>query len=231
MIETLHSLVLAGVIFLGSHVLISSTPLRGTLRDSLGEGGYLGLYSMLAAVTLGWFVVAFIRAPAIPVWQPPLWTHWITIALLPIASILMVGSFATRNPTAVGQERRAREDDPAPGLLRVTRHPQMWGIGLWGIGHLAANGDAAGIVFFGFITLLALGGSFLIDRRKRLALGTDWPRFAEVTSNIPFLALLAGRTKLRPGEIGVAPVLAGLLLYAVLLLAHPLFTGVPVIVP
>jgi uncharacterized membrane protein len=231
MIETFHTLLLAGVIFLGSHVLISSTPLRGTLRDSLGEGGYLLLYSLLAAVTLGWFIAAFIRAPVDLVWTPPLWTHWFPIALMPLAAILIVGGITTRNPTAVGQERRARADDPAPGILRVTRHPVMWGIGLWGLGHLVANGDAAGMIFFGFITLLALGGTGLIDRRKRLALGTDWPRFAGVTSNLPFLALVTGRTRVRLSEIGIAPPLAGLLLYAVLFLAHPLLTGLPIALP
>ena len=46
MFGSLVPLLLAGLVFLGSHVLISSTPLRGSLRDSLGEGGYLGLYSV-----------------------------------------------------------------------------------------------------------------------------------------------------------------------------------------
>ena len=226
MFRALFPLVLAGLVFVASHVLISSTRLRGSLRDSLGEGGYLGLYSGLAAVTLGWFILAFVRAPEIIVWQPPLWTHFVPVGLLPVAFVLLVGGLAQRNPTAVGQERSARADDPAPGILRITRHPVMWAFGLWSLGHLAANGDAAAIIFFGLLALLAL-----IDRRKRLALGTDWSRLAEVTSNLPFAALLARRTRFSPGEIGVAPVLAGLLLYAVVFLAHRYLAGVPVILP
>jgi uncharacterized membrane protein len=231
MVGSLSSLFLAGSIFLGSHVLISSTPLRGSLRDSLGEGGYLGLYSGLAAATLGWFVTAFIRAPLIIIWMPPLWTHFVPLALMPIAAVLLVAGLTTRNPTAVGQERRAREDDPAPGILRITRHPVMWSFGLWGLSHLAANGDAAGMIFFGLLTLLALGGTVLIDRRKRLALGTDWSRLAEVTSNLPFAAILAGRSRLSLREVGVAPVLAGLLLYGVLFLAHSYIAGLPIVLP
>jgi uncharacterized membrane protein len=231
MITSLSPLLLAGLVFLGSHVLISSTPLRGSLRETLGEGGYLALYSVLAAATLGWFVTAYLRAPVVPLWDPPLWTHFLPVALMPIATVLLVTGLTTRNPTAVGQERRAREDDPAPGILRITRHPVMWGFGLWGLSHLAANGDAAAIVFFGLLSLLALGGTFLIDRRKRLALGTDWSRLAEVTSNLPFAALIAGRTRVSLREIGVAPVLAGLLLYAVLFLAHPYIIGMPITLP
>jgi len=231
MISSLAPLLLAGLVFIGSHVLISSTPLRGTLRESLGEGGYLALYTVLAAATLGWFILAFVHAPFVPVWDPPLWTHFLPVVLMPVVAVLLVAGLASRNPTAVGQERRAREDNPAPGILRITRHPVMWGFGLWGLSHLVANGDGAGIVFFGLLSALALGGTLLIDRRKRLALGTDWSRLAEVTSNLPCAALIAGRTRVSLREIGVAPILAGLLLYAVLFLAHRYIVGMPIILP
>ncbi len=128
-------------------------------------------------------------------------------------------------------ERVAGDDDPAPGIMRVTRHPIMWAIGLWGLSHVAANGDLASLLFFGSLAALALGGTVLIDRKKRLALGSNWPRLAEVTSNIPFLAIMAGRTRLRLHEIGLLRLVAGLLLYAVLLLGHPLYTGHAIIIP
>jgi len=76
---------------------------------------------------------------------------------------------------------------------------------------------------------LALGGTILIDRKKRLALGSNWSRLAEVTSNLPFAALVLGRTRLRWRDISVLRIAAGLLLYAVLYLAHPMITGVPVV--
>jgi len=71
----------------------------------------------------------------------------------------------------------------------------------------------------------------LIDRKKQLALGSNWPRLTEVSSNLPFAALVAGRTKLRWRDIGILRIAAGLLLYAVLYLAHPIFTGLPIAVP
>jgi uncharacterized membrane protein len=150
---------------------------------------------------------------------------------MPLAAILLVAGYSTRNPTAVGMERSARADDPAPGILSVTRHPVMWAIGLWAIGHLIANGDLSSVLFFGSLGALALGGTVLIDRKKQLALGSNWPRLTQVTSNLPFTALLTGRTKLRWREIGVLRVAAGLLLYAVLYLAHPIITGLPIMVP
>jgi uncharacterized membrane protein len=219
------SLVIAGLAFHGSHVLVSSTRLRGNLREQLGERGYLVLYSLVALTTFAWFVVAYAQAPTLPLWGLARWMAFVPIVVMPVATIFLIAGYTVPNPTAVGMERAAAADDPAPGILRVTRHPILWAIGLWAAAHLAPNGDVASAIFFGSLLLLALGGTLLIDRKKRLALGSNWARLAQVTSNIPFVAILAGRTKLHLYEIGALRIVAGLLLYAVLFLAHPFITG------
>jgi uncharacterized membrane protein len=225
------SLVIAGLAFGGSHVLLSSTRMRGSLRETLGEQGFLVVYSLVALVTLAWFVAAYAQAPVIPVWQPRPWMAWVPILVMPVAAILLVAGYTTRNPTAVGMERLARSDEPAPGILAVTRHPVMWAIGLWALAHLVPNGNAAALYFFGIFAALALGGTVLIDRKKRLALGSHWWRLEQVSSNLPFAALLRRRTRLRWRDIGALRIAAGLLLYAVLFLAHPILAGRPVLVP
>ncbi len=225
------SLLAAGAAFCGSHVALSSTAWRGALRDQLGERGFLAIYSVVAAATLAWFIDAYAEAPTIVLWMPRRWSALVPILVMPFASVLLVAGYSTRNPTAVGMERAAAADDPAPGILRVTRHPVLWAIGLWGLSHTVANGDLASVMFFGALASLALGGTELIDRKKRLALGSNWTRLAEVTSNLPFAALVAGRTRLRWREIGVLRLAAGILLYVVLFRAHAIFTGVPVVVP
>lgn len=231
MAHALLSLFIAGAAFFGSHTLLSSTRLRGSLRDQLGERGFLLVYSLTALATFAWFVMAYSRAPTIRLWPSREWTALIPVLVMPLATILLVTGYTTPNPTAVGMERSARADDPAPGILRVTRHPVMWAVGLWGLSHLVANGDLASLWFFGLIAALALGGTVLIDRKKRLALGSHWRRLASVTSNLPFAALAAGRARLRWRDIGILRPAAGLLLYAVLYFAHPIFTGLPVVVP
>jgi len=225
------SLVIAGIAFCGSHVLLSSTRLRGSLRAQLGERGFLAVYSLTSLAVFAWFVAAYSAAPTIVLWPRQRWTALIPVTVMPLATILLVAGYSTRNPTAVGMERLARADDPAPGILSVTRHPVMWAIGLWAVAHLIANGDLSSMLFFGSLAGLALGGTVLIDRKKQLALGSNWPRLAQITSNLPFAALLAGRTKLHWRDIGILRIAAGLLLYAVLYLAHPIITGLPVIVP
>ena len=219
------SLIIAGFAFHGSHVLVSSTRLRGNLREQLGERGYLVLYSLVALATFAWFVVAYAQAPTLPLWGFARWRAFVPIIVMPIATTFLIAGYTVPNPTAVGMERAAASDDPAPGILRITRHPILWAIGLWAAAHLVANGDVASAIFFGSLLLLALGGTLLIDRKKRLALGSNWARLAQVTSNVPFVAILAGRSKLRLYEIGALRIVAGLLLYAVLFLAHPFITG------
>ena len=227
----LISLVIAGIAFCGSHVLLSSTGLRGSLRDQLGERGFLAVYSLTALVTFAWFLMAYARAPTILLWPRQMWMALVPIVVMPLATVLLVAGYTTPNPTAVGMERAARADDPAPGLLRVTRHPVMWAIGLWAVSHMIANGDLRSLLFFGAVAALSLGGTLLIDRKKRLALGSNWSRLAEVTSNVPFAALVTGRTRLRWRDVSLLRVIAGLLLYAVLYNAHALIAGVPVVIP
>jgi uncharacterized membrane protein len=227
----LLSLVIAGAAFCGSHILLSSTRMRGSLRDQLGERGFLAVYSLTSLAVFAWFVAAYSVAPTIVLWPRQRWTALVPVSIMPLTTILLVAGYSTRNPTAVGMERLARADDPAPGILSVTRHPVMWAIGLWAISHLIANGDLSSVLFFGSLAALALGGTVLIDHKKQLALGSNWSRLAQVTSNLPFAALLAGRTKLRWRDLGILRVAAGLLLYAVLYLAHPIITGLPIMVP
>ena len=231
MVSPLLSLIIAGGAFCGSHILLSSTRLRGSLRDQLGERGFLAVYSLTSLVIFAWFVAAYAGAPTNVLWPRQHWTALVPVSVMPFAAILLVAGYSTRNPTAVGMERSARADDPAPGILRITRHPVLWAIGLWATSHVIANGDLSSLVFFGSLAALALGGTVLIDRKKQLALGSNWSRLAEVTSNLPFAALVTGRTGLRWRDIGLLRIVAGLLLYAVLYLAHPIITGLPVMVP
>ena len=221
MSPTAH-LVLAAALFLGSHY-VASTPLRAKLVARLGNA-YLGLYSLAAFATLGYLIWAYLRAPAMGLWHVPA-LRYLPLVVMPFAFMLAAAALMTRNPTAVMQERALDTDEPARGILRITRHPLMWGIALWAASHLIARGDAASLVFFGTFLLLALTGTALIDRRKRAQLGENWRRFAAVTSNVPFAAIAHGRNHLDLGEIGWRKAGAGLALFALVLLLHPVLFG------
>lgn len=219
----LTQLALACGAFLVTHV-VSNTPLRAELVRAAGERAYLALYSAAAFATLGWMVFAYNRAPYEGLWHAP-GLRYVPLAVMPFALILVVCGLLARNPTIVGQERLLEAGDPARGILRVTRHPMMWGVALWAAAHLLARGDGAAAVFFGTFLVLALCGTALSDRRKALALGERWRRFAAATSHVPFAAIATGRNAFEPAEIGWGKPALGLALYAALLFLHPVIFG------
>ena len=221
--DPIAHLALATAAFLLTHT-IASTPLRGALVQSLGEQPYLGAYSLVSIATLGWMVWAYLHAPFQPLWQVPGLKLW-PLFVMPFAFILFACGVMGRNPTAVKQERALKAEEPAQGILRVTRHPVMWSFGLWAAVHLLARGDAASLIFFGGHLLLAFSGTVLIDLRKADALGEDWARFAAVTSNIPFWAIIEGRNRFRLAEIGWTRIGVGLALYGVVLALHQTLMG------
>lgn len=211
-------LALATAAFLATHY-VASTPVRRLLVASLGEQGYLGTYVAVSFVTLGWMIWTFRHAPFLPLWQLPGFMLW-PLLVMPVALVLLVCGLLSRNPSAVRQERALEAEEPARGILRITRHPMMWAIALWALVHLLARGDAASVIFFGGFALLALSGTALIDTRKAGTLGEGWKCFAAATSNVPFWAIIQGRNRLRLAEIGWWRILAGFVLYAVLLALH-----------
>lgn len=217
--QPLALLAAATAAFVLTH-LVSATPLRARLVAALGEWPYRGLYSALAFATLGAMLWAFIRVP-----RELLWAGWreLPLVLMPFALILIVTGYR-RNPTMVGAEALLKSDDPARGMIRITRHPIMWGIMLWAAAHIVAAGELRALIFFGGFLLVALLGTLSLDRRKRA--DPNWPRFAAATSHVPFVAIAQRRNHFPWQEIGWARPLIGLAVYAVLLVLHPWLFGV-----
>ena len=91
----LLSLAIAAIAFCGSHIVLSSTWLRGALRDQLGERGFLAVYSLVALVTLAWLLVAYSHAPTIPMWPRERWTALIPVVVMPLATILLIAGYTT----------------------------------------------------------------------------------------------------------------------------------------
>jgi uncharacterized membrane protein len=221
--EPMGLLVLATAVFIATH-FVPSTPLRPGLVAMLGDKGYLGLYSLVSLVAIGWMIWAYTGAPHDRLWVGDEFKVW-ALVLMPFSLISVVAGGMTRNPGAVRQEDALATMGEPRGILRVTRHPIQWGIALWALLHLVARGDTASLVFFGGFALLSILGTALIDARKNRTLGASWQRFASVTSNFPFAAIVQGRNQFRFEEIGWKKVLIGVGAYFVILFLHPFLFG------
>jgi uncharacterized membrane protein len=232
MIGSLDALFAATAAFVCGHFLLSSHTLRRPLVRVLGQGGFLAAYSLAIAVAFLWMAAAYREAPFIAVWTPPPALAWVPVLVMPAALFLALAGVTTPNPTMVGGERSAGiggPKDPAPGIISITRHPVLWGAALWALSHLAANGDAAGMVVMGGILALSLGGMAHIDERREEALGAAWGPVKLTTGVVPFAAIASGRAKLDWKGIGWWRPVGALALYAALLHAHEWIAGVPAI--
>ena len=223
----MNSLIAAAVLFIGIHLLVSGTALRGALVSRLGEMPYRGLFSLLSFGALAWLCISFPRAEgeAVPLWNLGVTGQWIAILLVLIAAIFVVTGLTTPNPTSVGQERILQAADSVRGILHITRHPFLIGVSLWAIAHILTNGNLAALIFFGAFLIVAAFGPSSIDAKRRSA--AHWGRFAGATSIVPFGAIMAGRNRLVLSELltwRMAAAVAAFVIFAVL---HPLIFSVP----
>jgi len=222
----LASLVGAAIFFIGIHFLISVSVLRDKIVSSIGEGRFRGVFSLLSLIGIIWLIRAYARAEYVQLWGEPYSFRPLGLIVMLLAFFFVVLAFTTPNPTAVGGEALLSGSEPAKGIQRITRHPFLWGVALWSFIHVIFNGDLASMIFFGSFFIVAIAGPFSIDRKRKRAVGDAWDRFASVTSNLPFLAIVEGRNALRVGEIGWWRAILAVILYGVFLHFHKDFFGV-----
>ena len=101
-------LIAAACVFLGLHLFVSGTRLRDALVGAIGEGAYLGLFSLASIAVIAWLVMSYNAAQAGGENQI-LYTPWIGIRHLAIPVVALAFLLAV-----LGLLR-------APGLL--TRAP------------------------------------------------------------------------------------------------------------
>jgi len=229
------NLIAAAVVFLLLHLLVSGTRLRDTIIAMIGSGTYMGLFSLASLAGLIWIGLAFAAARGGP-GDTVYWANTGTIRIVQlfiqfVAVLFIVPGLMTRNPTSVGQGRASEDQDIVQGMLRITRHPFLWGVAIWAGGHLLVNGDVASLIFFGTFLVLALSGTVSIDGKRHRALGVTWQEFAKKTSNVPFAAIVSGRQSLSVIEIGYMRLGAAVVVWLLLLGAHHHVFGTFVLTP
>jgi len=80
------------------------------------------------------------------------------------------------------------------GLERISRHPGLWSFGLIGLGGGLLSASLPTTLWMSMPLMVALVGGSHTDSRYRRGMGGELPKEVDdVTSNIPFLAMLSGR--------------------------------------
>jgi len=143
-------MILGLVVFFGAHTLTTQRAARASVIQTLGEGGYKIAFSIVAAIGIALIAWGFSRYRLegwVDIWSPPTWLKHLNLALMLIASILVVAAYL-----------RGR-------IYKAVKHPFLAGVKLWAFGHLLANGDLGGIILFGSFLGWAVYDRISLKRR------------------------------------------------------------------
>ncbi len=185
----LVSLVAASIALIGTHFALSH-PLRAPLAKAIGEGAFMGLYSLVAAACMGWMAFAFRAAPAFDLGGATGEAGWIAATLLTLPALVLFLGSLWKNPALPGPAQTVTREPT--GVFAVTRHPMMWGFALWALSHIVLWWSWRTMVVAVAILLLALVGANLQDRKKEALMGAAWTEWEAKTSYWPRWSKLFG---------------------------------------
>ncbi len=215
---SLSHLLVATFSFVVSHFVMSGA-LRSLLMTRLGEQVFLLVYSFVSLGTLAWAIVVFDRTPSGPgLWDGMHPLPWAIASVLTIAAMAFLLPSFSRNPALPGKNAAGLGTVIPSGVFKITRHPMMWGIALWALGHIIAAPTARSFILMTGMIVLALVGSHLQDKRKLAGnkrefqpwqrRTTFWPKYSEF------------------GAIGVVWIIA-FLVWFLITWVHAHFFGIP----
>ena len=181
-------MILGLAIFFAAHLIPWSTSLREYLVGRMGLNPYKGMVAVAALVGIVLIVIGKGRAPFEPVWQPDPGMRHVTYLLVLIGFILLPAAHMKSN------------------IKRFTRHPMLWGVVAWGVGHLLVNGDKASMILFGSFVVYSLAAMVSANMRG------------------------ASKSVMRYGIAKDAMVVvAGVIVYLVFMFAHGYLFGYPLV--
>lgn len=193
------TLIAANAAFVAAHLGMSH-PLRAPMVRLLGAGGFTAAYSIISFATLGWVVFAFKSAPPADLGGSGD-TGWIIATLLTWPAMVLLAGSLMGNPALPTPMAEAQARGRPRGVFLVTRHPMMWGIGLWALSHIALWWSTRTLITALAMGLLALVGAKLQDAKKEVLMGEAWAEWERKTSYWPQFHRLPA--------IGPVPLIAG----------------------
>jgi uncharacterized membrane protein len=215
--KTLWILVAANIAFVGTHFAMSH-PLRAPLVKALGAGGFQAAYTVVSFATLAWVYFAFKTAP--PADLPGSGEiGWIIATLLTLPAMILLAGSLIGNPALPTPMAEAQARAEPGGVFLVTRHPMMWGIGLWALSHIVLWWSTRTLVLALAMGFLALVGAHMQDRKKAVLMGNAWAEWSAKTSYWPRWGKLF--------SVGAVPLIVGLALFAGFSWLHLWLAGIP----
>ncbi len=138
-------------VFFGLHIFsaVRSRDPDKDIKQKLGHGPYMGLYSLISIVGFVLIVYGFGAARGSGVlYTPPTWMGHVNVFLMVPALFLLVAS-----------------QIPAGYIKKATKHPMLLATKIWAFGHLLANGELNSVLLFGIFLAFAVFDRIMVKRR------------------------------------------------------------------
>lgn len=215
------------LMFGGSHIIGSSTPVRTFVIRRIGTLGFKSIYSLVALVTfIPLCYVYFTHKHAGYLFYTSGYSINLLAQFLMLAAIIvLLQGLVTANPMTTLAEFSGKVVRNGKGIQRVTRHPQNFAFALFGLAHLLANPYVGDWIFFGGFIVYGSVSAMHQDRRLLATGPVQVKQFLADTSAIPFASILAGKQRLAPGEYNPPALAAAVVLFILLRLLHPMLFG------
>ncbi len=211
-------------LFFVLHRVVSGSRVRDKIVSMVGEVPFRRAFALASLLCLAGLWIGYRQAAEshsnMLLFYPSNAAKLAQLPIQMIAIFFIVAGVTTRNPTIAGLGGSVTDRSIVRGVLRITRHPFLWGVSLFSLGHMLVGPTIATWGFFGTLLFLASTGTISIDAKRSRALGADWKPFAAATSNVPFVAIVQGRQSLALAEIGWTRVVVSVGAFALLLAVH-----------
>ena len=185
-----------------THIIGSSIPVRNFFISRIGTLGFKIIYSLVGLATFVPLCYVYFnnRHAGYFIYNSgyviELLAHFIMLG----AIIVLLQALVTANPMTTIVELSGKVVRSSQGIQRITRHPQNFAFGLFGLAHMLANPYVGDWIFFGGFIIYGILSSSHQDRRM-LATGTAAVKqFLADTSAVPFGAIIKGKRRLARGD-------------------------------
>ena len=161
------------------------------IKTRLGEGPYMGLYSIVSAVGFGLIIYGYIQAPPTGnLYIGPEWARPTAITLMLIAFILLIAAYV-----------------PNTYLKKLVKHPMLCAVILWSGAHLLIGANQQKALLFGSFLVFSLIDFVAVSMRGEEASGP-----ASVTNDLIAISIGGGvyagiLVWAHEAIIGVAPII------------------------
>ena len=148
-------MVIGLILFLAIHLVPTNVELKNGLVARFGPGGYKAIFALFSLVGLALIVLGFYKLQLHPgknpiLWDPPIWTRHLALALMLPAMIALVATYI-------------------PSHIHVMlKHPMLVAIKIWALAHLLANGHLAALILFGSFLAFAVYDRISVKKRGDL---------------------------------------------------------------